>query len=39
MKEKVFPLAFIKHRIPKEEAREGTQGAERVCTLIGGTKI
>jgi hypothetical protein len=29
----------IEHRAPNAEARESTQGAERVCNTIGGTTI
>jgi hypothetical protein len=29
----------MEHRAPKGEARESTQGAEGVCSPIGGTTI
>jgi hypothetical protein len=29
----------MEYRVPNEEARESTQGAEGVCNPIGGTTI
>jgi hypothetical protein len=30
---------WMKHRVPNEGARESTQGAEGVCSPLGGTTI
>jgi hypothetical protein len=32
-------IYWMKHRAPKEGARESTKGVKRVCNPIGGTII
>jgi hypothetical protein len=35
----LIAIHWIEHRVPNKEARESTQGAERVCSPLGGATI